>query len=96
MAFMLLLQETADGELIILHDFHLADAFPDTGPNVEPYKQLRAQVGPNTPLLIKVRPTGLPGVTSIMRVTALCCSFCKSGSESMSGRMQHLMAGVCI
>lgn len=53
-----LLQETADGELIILHDFHLADAFPDTGPNIEPYKQLRAQLGFNTPLLIKVGPPG--------------------------------------
>jgi hypothetical protein len=38
------LQETADGELIILHDFHLGDAFPNTGPNLEPYSLLRTQL----------------------------------------------------
>jgi glycerophosphoryl diester phosphodiesterase len=39
------LQETADGELVILHDFHLGDAFPNKGPNVEPYEQLCQQLG---------------------------------------------------
>lgn len=30
---------------MILHDFHLGDAFPDSGPNVPPYQQLRQQMG---------------------------------------------------
>lgn len=36
-------QETADGEIAILHDFHLGDAFPAAGINEAPYQQLRAQ-----------------------------------------------------
>lgn len=39
-----LLQETADGEIVVLHDFHLADAFPDRGPNTAPYRRLHAQL----------------------------------------------------
>lgn len=38
-------QETADGELIVLHDFHLGDAFPNAGPNTQPYRQLQQQLG---------------------------------------------------
>lgn len=34
------IQETADGELIVLHDRQLARTFPETGPNIEAYRQL--------------------------------------------------------
>eukprot|EP00878_Enallax_costatus_P036022 GHUV01040296.1.p2 GENE.GHUV01040296.1~~GHUV01040296.1.p2 ORF type:complete len:214 (+),score=42.02 GHUV01040296.1:1024-1665(+) len=37
------IQETADGELIVLHDRQLARTYPDTGPNVEAYRQLYQQ-----------------------------------------------------
>ncbi|KAF6264845.1 hypothetical protein COO60DRAFT_1179695 [Scenedesmus sp. NREL 46B-D3] len=33
-------QETADGELVVLHDFDLLRAFPNTGSNVSAYQQL--------------------------------------------------------
>lgn len=37
------LQETADGELVVLHDFDIARAFPNIGPNVDAYIQLHRQ-----------------------------------------------------
>jgi glycerophosphoryl diester phosphodiesterase len=42
------LQETADGELVVLHDFDLLRAFPNIGPNVAAYQQL-AQHGIKPP-----------------------------------------------
>ncbi len=36
-------QETADGELVVMHDMHLRRAFPHRGPNVAAFEQLRAQ-----------------------------------------------------
>lgn len=52
----LCLQETADGELVVLHDFDLLRAFPNTGPNIAAYQQL-AQHGikpPPTSVQVKV------------------------------------------
>ncbi|KAF8067208.1 hypothetical protein HT031_002255 [Scenedesmus sp. PABB004] len=37
------IQETADGELVVLHDFALGRAFPPAGPNLAVYDQLRAE-----------------------------------------------------
>lgn len=42
------IQETADGELVVLHDFDLLRAFPNTGPNIAAYQQL-AQHGIKPP-----------------------------------------------
>jgi glycerophosphoryl diester phosphodiesterase len=60
------LQETADGELVVLHDFDLLRAFPNSGPNVAVYQQL-AQHG--------IRP---PPASVQVQVGSdrICCRWC--------------------
>eukprot|EP00882_Tetradesmus_deserticola_P012427 GHRQ01013170.1.p1 GENE.GHRQ01013170.1~~GHRQ01013170.1.p1 ORF type:complete len:344 (+),score=111.83 GHRQ01013170.1:127-1158(+) len=48
-------QETADGELVVLHDFDLLRAFPNTGLNVAGYEQLALPGLKPAPELIQVQ-----------------------------------------